>query len=63
MATNSKLPVLRADRIYGHASPKRMHARDKPDSALPTGTKVRQSLTQPPARARKQRKSPRSGAR
>ena len=53
MADKPKIPVLRADRIYGHAAPDRMHARDKADRDMPTGTKVRQPLTQPPRRRKK----------
>ena len=52
-ADKPKIPVLRADRIYGHAAPDRMHARDKADRDMPTGTKVRQPLTQPPLRRKK----------
>jgi hypothetical protein len=63
MGTTRKMPTLRADRILGHAAPDRMHQRDKIDDDATIGTRARKSLTQPPREAKRQRKSPRSGAR
>jgi len=62
MATKS-MPILRADRIHGHSAPDRSHSRDNPMRNMTEGRKSRQSLTNPPADPKKQRKSPRSGAR
>jgi hypothetical protein len=56
-------PVLRADRIMGHAAQRREHSRGTPGRERPAGSKVRQSRTEPPARAKQQRRSPRSGSR
>ncbi len=56
-------PVLKADRIQGHAAQKREHSRGTPGRETPAGSKVRQSRTEPPARAKQQRRSPRSGSR
>jgi hypothetical protein len=58
------VPVLRADRVYGEAAPKkRVHARDKLSTIAPFGLKTRQPLTQPPADPKKRRREPRSGMR
>src|SRR5947209_5789998 len=63
MGSTRKMPTLRADHIDGHAAPKRMHQREKIDDDATVGTRARKSLTQPPLEAKRQRKSPRSGAR
>jgi hypothetical protein len=56
-------PILRADRVMGHAAQKREHSRGTPGRERPAGSKVRESITQPAKTARRQRRSPRSGAR
>jgi hypothetical protein len=61
--SEQQAPVLRADKVYGHAAQKREHSRGTLGREKPAGSKARQSLTNPPARAKQQRKSPRSGAR
>ncbi|HYC37192.1 MAG TPA: excinuclease ABC subunit UvrA [Usitatibacter sp.] len=55
--------AMAAGKMYGHAAPEREHSRDKPSRGRGAGSKVRQSRTEPPRRAKTQRKSPRSGAR
>ena len=62
MATKG-MPTLRADRIHGHSAPERSQSRDNPMRDMAEGRKTRQSITNPPADPKKQRKSPRSGAR
>jgi hypothetical protein len=57
------IPVMKAERIHGHAARESGHSRDKLGRIAPMGSKARQPLTQPPSRAKTQRKSPRSGAR
>lgn len=59
----ANIPVMKADRIHGHAAQESGHSREKLGRIAPMGSKTRQSLTQPPARAKTQRKSPRSTAR
>jgi hypothetical protein len=56
-------PTLRADRTMGGAAQKRDHSRGTLGRERPAGSKVRQSLTQPAKTAKRQRRSPRSGAR
>jgi hypothetical protein len=63
MARKANIPVLKADMVYGHAALKMDgHERVQLSGEAPAGSKARQSLTQPPARAKQQRKSARSGA-
>jgi hypothetical protein len=61
MRRKANIPVLKADKIYGHAAQEKGHERLQLSGEAPAGSKTRQSRTEPPKRAKQQRKSARSG--
>ena len=55
MGSTRKVPTLKADKIYGHSSPDRMHQRDKLDDDTTRGTRARMAASQPTTDVKKSR--------
>ena len=53
MGSTRKMVTLKADKIFGHSAPDRMHQRDKLDDDAARATRVRKAASQPTTNRKK----------